>query len=46
MTNSPAPAPLDNTKTDHLAELLRQSLAGLAPADPLNHFLDRLEGRK
>ncbi len=28
-----------------LAELLRQSLKGLAPSDPLAHFLDRLEGR-
>lgn len=37
-----APAPL----TAEMAEILRQSLTGLTPADPLAHFLDRLEGRK
>ncbi len=31
---------------DELTEILRQSLAGLLPGDPLSHFLDRLEGRR
>lgn len=35
----PAPHAFD------IAELLRQSLAGFAPSDPLTLWLDRLEGR-
>lgn len=41
-TRSPLPADMPAD----MAEILRQSLAGLAPSDPLAHFLDRLEGHR
>lgn len=38
----PDPAPLP----DEMTEILRQSLSGLLPGDPLAYFLDRLEKSK
>lgn len=43
MTPRATPSPLP---AYDIIELLRQSVAGLAPQDMISHLIDRVEGRK
>jgi hypothetical protein len=45
MSRPTPPVPLAPPAPE-LVEILRQSLAGLAPPDPMAWLIDRLEGRR